>query len=65
MNNGQWCEVVLLLIYLLSALGMWLFLMQNNKKEKKNLDGDDKGLIFMPIINTIWVIAIIWDKIFD
>jgi amino acid transporter len=65
MNNEHLCGAAMLIIYLLSALGMWLFIKHNNKKENKNLDGDDKGLIFIPIINTIGFIATIWDKILD
>ncbi len=51
-------------VYLLSALIMWLITTQRSKKENKVLDIDDKTLIFTPVINTIALIAEIWDAIY-
>jgi LPXTG-motif cell wall-anchored protein len=63
MNSGHCCGLMMLGMYLLSALGMWLLVKRRNKKENKSLDNDDKGLIFIPVINTIGLFAELWDVI--
>jgi len=63
MNSEHWCGLMMLGIYTISALGMWFFLSRRNKKENKKLDNDDKGLIFIPVINTIGLFAELWDLI--
>ena len=63
MNKVQVIWIIILSIYTISALGVWFFTIRRNKKEKKNLDGDDKSLIFTPVINTIGLIVEFWDLI--
>lgn len=58
--------IILIGVYLISVIFNYLIYKNILRREKRvKFDNDERGIIFIPLVNTISLIVELWDRIFE